>query len=137
MENHKSTCKTGNKKKAKETFPKIIEEFQNKLNMEENKQKVETNSYEKRIEDYKNKTFLEFIKDSIEEFKTRIELTTYDNWIDIYNRRISNYFGVYKNLDKIYNEEIKRPKYYKTELKIIEVTQFDIEDFTVGYINAV
>lgn len=125
----KVPAKQGNKKKAKETFPKIIEEFQNKLNMEENKQKVETNSYEKRIEDYKNKTFLEFIKDSIEEFKTRIELTTYDNWIDIYNRRISNYFGVYKNLDKIYNEEIKRPKYYKTELKIIEVTQFDIEDF--------
>lgn len=47
----------------------------------------------------------------------------------MYDKRISNYFGIYENLEKIYNEDIERPKYYKEELKIVEVTQFDIEDF--------
>ena len=125
----KVLAKQGNKKKAKETFPKIIADFQNQLAERENKQIIENNSYEKRIEEYKNKSILTFIRESIEEFKVRIEETTYENWLDIFNRRISNYFGIYKDLDKIYNEDIKRPKYYARELKISEVTQFDIEDF--------
>lgn len=125
----KVLAKQGNKKKAKETFPKIIADFQNQLTERENKQIIENNSYEQRIEEYKNKSILTFIRESIEEFKVRIEETTYENWLDIFNRRISNYFGIYKDLDKIYNEDIKRPKYYARELKISEVTQFDIEDF--------
>lgn len=125
----KVLAKQGNKKKAKDTFPAIIENFRKELEEKENKQKIQNNSYAQRIEENKNKTLLEFIKESIDEFKVRIEETTYDNWVDIYNRRFSNYFGVYKNLDKIYNEDIERPKYYERELKISEVTQFDIEDF--------
>lgn len=125
----KVLAKQGNKKKAKDTFPAIIENFRKELEEKENQKNIESSSYEQRIEEYKNKTFLQFIKESIDEFKVRIEETTYDNWIDIYNRRFSNYFGVYKNLDKIYNEDIERPKYYEKELKISEVTQFDIEDF--------
>lgn len=125
----KVLAQKGNKKKAKDTFPQIIKNFENELLAKENKRRIEDNSYEQRIEEYKNKSFLEFIKDSIEEFKMRIELTTYDNWMDIYKRRISNYFGIFGDLDKVYNEDIKRPRYYKKELKISEVTQFDIEDF--------
>ena len=125
----KVLAKQGNKKKAKETFPQIIADFQEQLTEKENKQIIENNSYEQRIEEYKNKPFLTFIRESIEEFKVRIEETTYDNWLDIFNRRLCNYFKPYSSLDKIYNEDIKRPKYYKTELKISEVTQFDIEDF--------
>lgn len=129
----KVLAKQGNKKKAKDTFPAIIENFKKELE-EKEKQTKETekqgqNSYEKRIEEYKNKTFLEFIKDSIEEFKTRIAETTYDNWISMYSKRTSNYFGIYENLEKIYNEDVERPQYYEEELKIVEVTQFDIEDF--------
>ena len=125
----KVLAKQGNKKKAKETFSKIIADFQNQLVEKENQQIIENNSYEQRIEEYKNKPFLTFIRESIEEFKVRIEETTYDNWLDIFNRRLKNYFSVYKELDKIYNEDIKRAKYYSKELKICEVTQFDIEDF--------
>lgn len=125
----KVLAKQGNKKKAKDTFPEIIKNFEEELKDKESKQIKENNSYEKRIEENKNKTFLQFIKESIEEFKVRVEETTYDNWLDIFNRRISNYFGIFKNLEKIYNEDIERPKYYKEELKIAEVTQFDIEDF--------
>ena len=111
------------------TFPAIIENFRKELEEKENKQVIEKNSYEQRIEENKNKNFLKFVKESIEEFKVRVEETTYDNWIDIFNRRFSNYFGVYKNLEKIYNEDVERPQYYERELKISEVTQFDIEDF--------
>ena len=102
---------------------------QSQLAEKENKQIIENNSYEQRIEENKNKTFLTFIRESIEEFKVRIEETTYSNWLDITNRRLNNYFKPYNSLDKIYNEDVKRQKYYKNELKICEVTQFDIEDF--------
>lgn len=125
----KILAKQGNKKKAKETFPKIISDFQKQLDEQENKQKIEENSYAQRIEENKNKPFLTFIKESIEEFKVHIEETTYDNWVDIFRRRISNYFGIYKQLEKVRNKDIERPKYYERELKISEMTQFDIEDF--------
>ncbi len=125
----KILAKQGNKKKAKETFPKIIADFQNQLAEKENKQIIENNSYEQRIEEYKNKPFLTFIMESIEEFKVRIEESTLLNWLDITSRRLNNYFKPYSSLGKIYNEDVKRQKYYKNELRICEVTQFDIEDF--------
>lgn len=125
----KVLAKQGNKKKAKDTFPKIIEDFKKELLQKENEHILQENSYLQRIEEYKNKTFLTFIKESIEEFKVRTVLSTYEGWLQIYNSRIYNFFSVYNSLDKVMNKDIERAKYYKKELKISEVTQFDIEDF--------
>lgn len=125
----KVLAKQGNKKKAKDTFPAIIENFRKELDEKENKKIIENSSYEQRIEENKNKTFITFIKDSLEQFKNRIAETTYDSWVDIVNNRITNFFSVYKELEKIVDKDVKRNKYYKKELKISEVTQFDIEDF--------
>lgn len=125
----KVLAKQGNKKKAKETFPKIMSDFEAELKKKARQEEIENSSYEQRIEENKNKSFITFINESLEEFKVRVELTTYINWKDITCRRIANYFGVYENLNKIVNEEIKRPRYFKKELRISEVTQFDIEDF--------
>ncbi len=121
--------KQGNKKKAKDTFPKIIEEFKEELLQKENEHKIEENSYLQRIEENKNKTFLTFIKESIEEFKVRTVVTTYEGWLQIYNARMHNFFSVYDTLNEVMNKDIERAKYYKKELKISQVTQFDIEDF--------
>ncbi len=125
----KVLAKQGNKKKAKDTFPQIIADFEKELEQKETKEKEDKNSYERRIESYKNTPFTIFIAESIEEFKNHIEETTYDNWKGIISKRINNYFKPYKTLTKIFNEDVKRPIYYDRELTISEISQFDIEDF--------
>lgn len=125
----KVLAKQGNKKKAKETFPAIIENFRKELEEKENKNKIENNSYLQRIEEYKNKYFLTFLKESIEEFRTHTVITTYEGWLQLLNSRFHNFFSVFQSLDKVMNKDVKREKYYKQEIKISELTQFDIEDF--------
>ena len=69
----KVLAKKGNKKKAKEKFPKIIKDFKDDLEQKETKEKEDKNSYERRIESYKNTPFTIFIAESIEEFKITLK----------------------------------------------------------------
>lgn len=121
--------KKGNKKLAKEKLVEIKTNFEKELIEKEIKQKEETNLYAKRVREYKDKTFLEFIKDSIEEFKNNITETTYDSWVSLSNCRFKNFFSPLSVLDKIMNGDVKRNVYYDKPPKICDITQFDIEDF--------
>ncbi len=145
--------KKGNKKKAENKLKEIQKEFEKQLKtkkkvveQEEKEQKNNHNKkedredtnketaenqtiYEQRINANKNKTFVQYVLESIEDFKSDIEETTYDAWYAQYNGRVRNFFIPYHELDKIMNEDIKRNTYYETPLKISEITQFDIEDF--------
>lgn len=128
--NEKQVDKLG-KKKKEELIKQYVEQFEKDLKEQEQQQEQEQNSYAKRIEEYRNMPFLAFIKESLDEFKNSIAETTYDNWVNIYNNRMTNYFKPKKELQKlgkkIMNEEIDR-KYYDKEPTITEISQLDIND---------
>lgn len=148
----------GNKKTAKSKIPEIIsifkddlikqvkEEYKSEvvpLNSEqlqkeyedlENdiKDKETNNSLDKqRVKRYKQMSFLEFLKESLEEFSHRIEGTTKDSWWSVYNGRITDYFRVIplEQRATMMNPDVERAIYYDHIPKLIEMTQFDIEDF--------
>lgn len=75
----KDVKKLGKKKKA-EVEQEYVEKF--KSEQEENsKKKIEMQKTDTQIlENYRNMPFLDFIKESLKEFKSQVEETTYDNW---------------------------------------------------------
>ena len=93
--------------------------------------KSKETTYDKRVRENKQKLFLDFILESIECFNNEKDLaeTTYDTWHSNFKGRITNFFTPIKELKKIMNKDIERSTYYEKDLKISEVTQFDIEDF--------
>ena len=148
----------GNKKAAKNRIPEIISIFKDDL-IKQAKQKYQSDiiplepeqlqiEYEnldsdidskdindgldqQRINKYKNMSFLTFLKESLEEFSHHIEDTTYDSWLSIYKSRITDYFRVITLQERstMMNPDVERPIYYKHIPKLIEITQFDIEDY--------
>lgn len=123
--------KKGNKKLAENKLKEIIKSFEEELEkkQEEKEEELKETSFSKRLKENKNKTFLKYVLESIEEFKNNIEVTTYDNWKQIYNGRITNFFTPYEELEKIMNKKIKRKTKYKKPVTIANITQFDLEDF--------
>ncbi len=148
----------GNKKAAKNKIPEIIKLFKEELIEEANKEyqreriplqpeqlQVEYENLESDIDDditgrgldpqrivkYKGMSFLEYIRESLEEFAHQIEATTYDSWIAIYRSRMTDYFRVITLQERttMMDPDVERPIYYKTVPKLVDITQFDIEDF--------
>lgn len=127
----KEATKLG-KKKKEEIEQKYIEIF--KTQQEENKRKeIEMQNTDTQIlENYRNMPFLEFIKESLKEFKSQVEETTYDNWWNIYTGRITNFFTPIKELEEkgeVLNKEVERKIYYKEPLTISQVTQLHFQFF--------
>lgn len=84
-----------------------------------------------RIQKYKNMTFIAFAKESLDEFSHRIASTTYNSWLSIYQSRMSDYFREITLQDRasMMNPEIDRPIFYDHSPKLLEITQFDLEDY--------
>ena len=148
----------GNKKTAKSKIPEIISIFKDDL-IKQAKEKYQENiktlkpeelqsKYEdlgsdiecedvnseleeQRMEKYKRMTFLEFLWESLEEFSHNIEATTYDSWVSVYRGRITDYFRAIPLQERaaMKDPDVERPIYYKHNPKLLEITQFDIEDF--------
>lgn len=123
--------KKGNKKLAENKLKEILETFEKELGEEEKKKEEELKEtpFSKRLKENKNKSFLKYLLESIEEFKNNIEVTTYDNWKQMYEGRITNFFTPYNELKKVMDQEVKRKTKYKKLLTIANITQFDLEDF--------
>ena len=123
--------KKGNKKLAENKLKKILETFEKELGEEEKKKEEELKEtpFSKRLKENKNKSFLKYLLESIEEFKNNIEVTTYDNWKQMYEGRITNFFTPYNELKKVMDQEVKRKTKYKKPVTIANITQFDLEDF--------
>lgn len=127
----KDANKLGKKKKL-EIEQEYVEKF--KSEQEENsKKKVEMQKTDNQIlENYRNMPFLDFIEESLKEFKSQVEESTYDNWCSIYHGRITNFFTPIKELkeqNNVINEEIERKIYYEKQLTIAEVTQIHLQFF--------
>lgn len=120
------------KKKKQEIEQQYVKQFEQEL---EEKVKMESEiqkSDMEILESYKKMPFLDFIKESLEEFKNQVQETTYDNWCAIYHNRITNFFTPIKELkklDKVMNEEIERAIYYEKQLTISEVSTMHIQLF--------
>ena len=76
-------------------------------------------------------TFLEFLKESINEFSNHIEDSTLDSWKSVFNGRMSDYFRFIPDDERVsmMNPDVNRPIFYKHDPKLIEISQFDIEDY--------
>ena len=76
-------------------------------------------------------SFLAFLKESIEEFSYHLEDITYDSWISTYQSRMTDYFRVITLQERstMMNPDVERPIYYDHVPKLMEITQFDIEDY--------
>ena len=148
----------GNKKAAKNRIPEIISTFKDEL-IEKAKKEYESNriplppeqlqiEYEnldsnieiseepggldhQRMLKYKNMTFLEYLRESLEEFSHHIEATTYDSWVSVFQCRMTDYFRTitFEERSRMMNPDIERPIYYDHAPKLMEITQFDIEDY--------
>lgn len=148
----------GNKKAAKSKIPEIISIFKDDL-IKEAKKEYQSNiiplgpeqlqieyenldSYidgenigdgldQQRMLKYKNMSFLAYLKESLEEFSHHIEASTYDSWVSIYQSRMTDYFRAITLQERttMMNPDIERPIYYENVPKLMDITQFDIEDF--------
>lgn len=148
----------GNKKAAKNRIPEIISIFKDDL-IKQAKKEYQSNvvplqpeqlqiEYEnlesdidgedgndgldqQRMIKYRNMSFLAFLKESIEEFSHHLEDTTYDSWISTYQSRMTDYFRVITLQERstMMNPDVERPIYYEHVPKLMEITQFDIEDY--------
>lgn len=148
----------GNKKAAKNRIPEIISIFKEDL-IKQAKQEYQSNviplepeqlqiEYEnldsnidgeesnegldqQRMNKYKNMSFLAFLKESLEEFRHNMEDTTYESWLSIYQSRMTDYFRVITLQERaaMMNPNVEKPIYYEHVPKLIEITQFDIEDY--------
>lgn len=147
---------SGNKKAAQKKIVNIINQFKEEL-IEKAKKEYQSNvipleplqlqiEYEnmdsdiedkdntldqQRMQKYRNMSFLAFLKESLEEFSHRIAATTYDAWLSIYQSRMCDYFREITLQDRssMMNPDIEKPIYYDHTPKLIEITQFDIEDY--------
>lgn len=120
------------KKRKREIEQQYIEQFEKELEEKEKKETQEQNSDMEILENYKNMPFLTFIDESLKEFKNRVQETTYDNWRQIFNNRITNFFTPIKELeelDKVMNKEVERKMYYKKQLTVAEVSTLHIQFF--------
>lgn len=120
------------KKRKKEIEEEYIEKF--KIEQEENaKKKIEMQKTDTQIlENYRNMPFLDFIAESLKEFKSQVEETTYDNFCNIFHCRITNFFTPIKELSKknnVINPDVERKIYYDKQLTIAEVTPFHLQFF--------
>lgn len=120
------------KKKKEEIEQKYIEIFKNE--QEENtKRELEMQKSDTDIlENYKNMPFLDFIAESLKEFKNSVQETTYDNWCTIYKNRITNFFTPIEELkkqDKVMNKDIERKIYYKKQPTVSEITTIQLQFF--------
>lgn len=95
----------------------------------DNEQKNDINK--QRDEIYQNMSFIEFMKESLDEFKPNIAQTTYDCWFNNYKYRLCDFFRVIPLNERknMVNPDIEKPIYYVTTPKLVEITQLDIEDF--------
>lgn len=84
-----------------------------------------------RIQKYREMSFISFIEDSLKEFKSRVAGSTFRTWESIFDARISDYFRVITLNERCFmmDSNIERPVYYETVPKMVDITQFDIEDF--------
>lgn len=120
------------KKKKEEIEQKYIEIFKNE--QEENtKRELEMQKSDTDIlENYKNMPFLDFIAESLKEFKNSVQETTYDNWCTIFKNRITNFFTPIEELkkqNKVMNKDIERKIYYKKQPTISEITTLQLQFF--------
>lgn len=127
----KDANKLGKKKKL-EIEQEYVEKF--KSEQEENsKKKIEMQKTDTQIlENYRNMPFLDFIEESLKEFKNQVEETTFDNFCNIYHSRITNFFTPIKELkekDNVINKDVERKIYYDKQLTIAEVTQIHLQFF--------
>jgi len=116
------------------TPEKLMSKYENEGIIEEDDISSETvapGTVRQRIEKYRQMSFVSFIEDSLKEFKPRVAGTTLRNWESIVNGRISDYFRFIPENQKcmMMDSNIERPIFYETTPKIIQITQFDIEDF--------
>ena len=97
----------------------------------ENEDSLLFGTTKERMAKYQNMTFLEFIKESIKEFSNHIEATTLDSWNSVFNGRMSDYFRAIPKEERVtmMNPDIDRPIFYKHDPKLVEISQFDIEDY--------
>lgn len=88
------------------------------------------NLREQRIKENKDKTFIEFANESLQEFKNHIVVTSYDSWRCDLNM-MEKFFTVINTEEdkkKMAFPDIERKVYYKREPKLNETSQFDIDD---------
>lgn len=147
----------GNKKIAKNKINTIINEFKEELKEETVKKYEEINKKqtipldakqleneyqnepiysnenldEIRLNKYREMSFIAFIKESLEEFKPNVAPTTYEAWFSCFSSRMSDYFRIIPINERgsMMDPNIERPIYYKEVPKLINITQFDIEDY--------
>lgn len=136
----------GNKKIAGNVLKEIIKDFENELSEKSNsnievikENSVRKNNYsrndstnlrEQRIKANKDKTFIEFATESLEEFKNHIVITSYDSWRCDLNM-MEKFFAVIETEEdkkKMAFPNVERRVYYKREPKLNEISQFDIDD---------
>lgn len=129
------TAKEANKlgkKKKEEIEKKYVERFEKEQEEKSKKELEKQKSDIDIIENYRNMPFLDFIKESLKEFKNSVQESTYDNWCTIFKNRITNFFTPIEELkkqDKVMNEEVKRKIYYK-ELPILsEISVIQLQFF--------
>ena len=110
-----------------EQLQREYEDLENDIDSEE----INAGLDEQRVKKYKSMSFLEFLKESLEEFSHRIEGTTKDSWWSVYNGRITDYFRsiALEERTTMMNPDVERAIYYDHMPKLIEITQFDLEDF--------
>lgn len=146
----------GNKKAAQKKIVNIINQFKEELienakkeyqsnvipleplqlqieyeNMDSDIEDTDNTLDQQRMQKYRNMSFLAFLKESLDEFSHRVAATTYDAWLSIYQSRMCDYFREITLQDRssMMNPDIEKPIYYDHTPKLIEITQFDIEDY--------
>ena len=127
----KEAEKLGKKRKL-EIEQKYVQQFKQELEENSKKELATQKSDCEILENYKNMPFLNFIEESLKEFKNQVQETTYDNWCSIFHNRITNFFTPIEELkktNKVMNEEIERKIYYKKQLTISEISQLHIQFF--------
>lgn len=127
----KEASKLG-KKKKEEIEQKYIEIFKKQQEENEKRELEMQKSDTDILENYRNMPFLEFIEESLKEFKNSVQETTYDNWCTIFKNRITNFFTPIAELKKnnnVMNEDVERKIYFKRQLTISEVNHIHLQYF--------
>lgn len=141
----KITSQKGNKKIAEKALNEIVRNYENGLEQKEKGKKEHIRSYAiridnkqednftlraQRINENKEKSFIQFAKESLEEFKNHIVITSYDSWRCDLNM-MEKFFTVINNEEdkkKMAFPNVERRVYYKKEPKVQDISQFDIDD---------
>lgn len=86
---------------------------------------------QERLDKYRHMTFLDFIAESLREFSHHLEASTFDSWKSVFNSRMKDYFRAITLHERstMMNPDVDRPIYYEQDPKLLEITQFDIEDY--------